>query len=365
MRLEFAIKKDRAKQRQVGGLALGGGDNAAERIGGLEVALVDVRGIKKNIGQRGTAAEGRLRAELGQNQFFDRIIKKSPAGADAGFAIAAKQLAQHAAAEVRTVSQAEAWSEGLVISGSHSSGHSGITRNDQSRGLGTRICAGGIRNGVRCKSLPIVLATTRDSARIYSGILSRPEGFNVTADIGRWRREFPAQAVVESQIGFDLPTVLNEGINRCAANVLALAGALRVAIGEPKKELGILIAVAGKNRVWSAIVECVLAVDVEIIELVEAGAADIGSKLYRVTALHPGKLVGPLKAVSHLRQKTLKIIAEGCAARDAYKRNSGEVCGQPRRNAEIWIGAESGGGGRNRGRVRGSCETKRSSSART
>jgi hypothetical protein len=49
-------------------------------------------GIEKRIGERRTAAEGRLGAELRQNQFLDWIIKKTPSRANAGLAIVARTV---------------------------------------------------------------------------------------------------------------------------------------------------------------------------------------------------------------------------------------------------------------------------------
>ena len=43
--LEFAVKKDRTKQREIGGLALGGRNNAAEGIWSLEIILVHERSV--------------------------------------------------------------------------------------------------------------------------------------------------------------------------------------------------------------------------------------------------------------------------------------------------------------------------------
>ncbi len=88
--LEFAVKKDWAKQGQVSGGAFCGRDNATERIRSCEFTLIHERSIEKDIGERGTASERRLGAELSQHQFFDRIIEKTPAGANAGLAIAAQ-----------------------------------------------------------------------------------------------------------------------------------------------------------------------------------------------------------------------------------------------------------------------------------
>ena len=64
VRLEFSVEKDGAKQRQIGGLTFGGGDDAAERVGSGVLALIHKRSVEEYVGQRGTAAERRLSAKL-------------------------------------------------------------------------------------------------------------------------------------------------------------------------------------------------------------------------------------------------------------------------------------------------------------
>src|ERR1700722_3115809 len=194
VRLEFTKKKNRAKQGQIRGLPFGGRDNAAEGIRSLKVRLVYIRSVEKDIRERRTATERRLSAELGKNQFFDRIVEQAPASANAGLTISAEQFPKNAFGEIGTVRQTNARREGFVIGGGHSGGNAFIARDDQTGGFGTGVGTGGIRDA---KTFPVGRAV-RDSARIDGGILSGPEGLDMPADVGWRRTEFPAQTVVES-----------------------------------------------------------------------------------------------------------------------------------------------------------------------
>src|SRR5579871_449260 len=229
VRAEFSIEKNRAKQRQIGGLALGGGDNSAKRIRTSEVALSHVRSIEKGLSERGTATKGRFGAELGHHQLFDRVIEKSPAGANAGFAIAAENLRQRPTTKVGAIGNANARGKRLVIGRSQSGGNAGVARNHQTGGRGTSVGAGGIRHA---KALPVGLASRVscgvNSAGVNGGILSRPEGLHVAADVFHRGSKFPTQTVVQGQVGLDLPTILNEGIYGGAANIFAMAGTLNI-----------------------------------------------------------------------------------------------------------------------------------------
>ena len=115
---------------------------------------------------------------------------------------------------------------------------------------------------------------------------------------------------------------------------------MSIGISQTEKELGILIAIARNNAVGATVVEGVFAVEIEIIVLIKAGAADINTELVSVIAFHPGQTIGPLKTVPHLWQEALKVVAEGCAAVNVDVRNSGKAGGQPGRDAQIGGGAE-------------------------
>ena len=89
-----------------------------------------------------------------------------------------------------------------------------------------------------------------------------------------------------------------------------------------------MVAIARNNRVGAAIVECVFAVEVEVVKLIEAGAADVHAELKSVVTLHPSQAIGPLKTIPHLRQEALEIIAKLSATRNIDERNAGEVGGK-------------------------------------
>src|SRR5208283_3111685 len=339
MRREFTVEKNRAKQRQVSGLAFNGGNNPVERVRRRDVVCIQLtheRSVKEGIGERRTAAERRLCAELGQHQLFDRVVEKTPTGANAGFATAAEQLRQGTAAEVGTVSDADARSKRLVVRRGHSCGDAGVSRDYQAGWFGAGVSAGGIRH---TETLPIGGARG-DCTRIDGGILSWAEGLDVTANIRRRRGKFPAQAIVQSQVRLELPTVLGEGIDCGAANIFALTGALNIDVCQPEEELGIIVAIGWNDRIGAIVFESIVAIQIEVVVLVEAGAADIDAELEGVIAFYPRQAVGPLKTVPDLGKDAFPIVTELSAAGNVDVRNSRQSRRQPRCNAQLGRGTE-------------------------
>src|SRR5579863_2198736 len=129
--LEVAIQKNRAKQRQVGRLALRGIDDPTEGIRICIIALGYKRSIEKLVVHRGASAKRRFGAELRRNQFLDRIVEKAEAGANTRFAVAAEQFLQRARLNVRTVSDTDARGECLVIGRGQTGGNASIPWDHQ------------------------------------------------------------------------------------------------------------------------------------------------------------------------------------------------------------------------------------------
>src|SRR6202042_613226 len=106
-------------------------------------------------------------------------------------------------------------------------------------------------------------------------ILTGAIGLDVSGDIRERRIEFPTQAVVEGQVGLNLPAILREWINGGGANILPLSRPLGIGIGQTQKVFCIIIPVPREDGVGSGIVKSKFAVDVEIIILIEAGTANV------------------------------------------------------------------------------------------
>src|SRR5581483_2359240 len=185
------------------------------------------------------------------------------------------------------------------------------------------------------EGLEVRNAGGRKLARIDRGILSWPISFHVARDVGRGRIELPAQSVVQSDVRLDFPTVLRKRIKRSAANVFALTRTLRVGVHQPEQKLRVIVTVSGNDRIRSAVSERKFAVDVEIVVLVEAGAANIGPKLESVISFDPSQVIGPLKSISDLRQKSFEVISDSGAAANVDKGHSRQIGRQAGGNPQL------------------------------
>ena len=113
------------------------------------------------------------------------------------------------------------------------------------------------------------------------------------AHVGNRCIQFPAQAVIQGQIGLDLPTVLGKQVQSCAADMLHLSGALPIGTWEAEH-------VVGKHSIANrAIGGCTidkeLAIDVKIKSLVKVLAANICTKFDGVRANNFADAVRPLE----------------------------------------------------------------------
>src|SRR5271168_5193671 len=106
-------------------------NDAGKWIGCLPAALRKVRQIELRIGDKGTATERRLGAELFENELFDGIVEKAEAGAHAGFARAAGEFGQPTVGGVRTPGQTDARSKTLVIGGREAARHARVAGEHQ------------------------------------------------------------------------------------------------------------------------------------------------------------------------------------------------------------------------------------------
>src|SRR5271169_2791432 len=121
MRLEIAVQNDRLESGPILSHAALGADDTVKRIQiSGDTVLTEKRQVKLRLGDSAAPTKWWLSAELGQHKLLDRVIEKSPAGANAGLAGIA-----------RTPGHADAGSEGLVIGCSHARRNAGVARNDQ------------------------------------------------------------------------------------------------------------------------------------------------------------------------------------------------------------------------------------------
>ena len=178
------------------------------------------------------------------------------------------------------------------------------------------------------------LLVRRQNARILGRVLARAEGLHVVKNIGERSIQFPAQTVIQRYGWSQLPAVLREQIDACAAHVLALRRALGVAVGECRADSR-----DSCRCSWTAFevepsnVE--LAAHVVIKSLVKARAADVGAKLELVISLDPSQIVRPHERVSHLRQFALPAVADGESTRDVHEGNACVIARQAGRNAGL------------------------------
>src|SRR5262249_32287360 len=135
-------------------------------------------------------------------------------------------------------------------------------------------------------------AGRRKLTGINGGILAGAEGLDLFADIGQRGVHFPAKAVVQSDVGFDLPAVLREQVKRSGTNLLVLGGALGVSIRQTQEIVWILIGKA--NIVGAASIEDVFAIDVKIEQLIEPLIAGIRTKFQTVAADNFAEVVADL-----------------------------------------------------------------------
>ncbi len=119
------------------------------------------------------------------------------------------------------------------------------------------------------------------------------------ANVGHGSVQFPAQAVVEGQIGSDLPAVLSEQIQPRTAHVLHLGRSLAVRAGQSQQVVGKCC--IAKRAIGRGFVNKEFAVDVEIESLVEALAADVAAEFQRVFSHNLADIVGPLERIAYLR----------------------------------------------------------------
>ena len=151
------------------------------------------------------------------------------------------------------------------------------------------------------------------------GDLSGTERLQAILGVVERSIQFPAQTVVQRQIGFDLPAILREQVESRIANILALGGALEIGVGNAEEVIGIGVAVAHVIRSGGIGIgnEGELAVHVEIEKLIELVAAYIHAELQGVRANGLGEIVRPLERIADLRKFAFPVIADLKAAADA------------------------------------------------
>src|SRR5580658_1883023 len=203
-------------------------DYALKRIWRISAGLIFEGKVEQRVGQRGAATEWRLRAELLQNQLFDRIVENSEAGADAQLPRTSGNLPQEAIAPGRRPSDADARSERFVIGGGETARHTLVSRENKPGGKhgigGARRAA--VRAAIICNQCGAGAVVRIQDARILRCNLAGTKRLQTVAGVVKRRVEFPAQAIVQSQIRLQLETVLREKCYGRVAVVFALGRAL-------------------------------------------------------------------------------------------------------------------------------------------
>src|SRR5437660_4074845 len=215
VRLEFAKQQDGTEDGPIHRLAARRIQYAVERIRIWKSCLRIEGGIKEGLDQEGATAERWLRAELLKHQLLDWVIEHSPAGVNAGFT-----------GSTGTIGDPYAWGERLVIRLGHAGGDAAISRYDQTRWKFSRTvgCATQKRGAV-----------WRYLTGVNAGTLAGPECLHMMTDICKRRVQFPAQAVVQCDIGTNLPTVLREQIHRGGSDILVLCRSLLVGVRQAQQ----------------------------------------------------------------------------------------------------------------------------------
>ena len=137
--------------------------------------LADERRVEHGVGQDGAAAEGRLGAELLENQLLDGVVEHAETRADAGFSSRATGSRPMTTARGKR----------FVVSLGHAGGNSSVARKHQTER----------EHGLSGASL----AAIGGAEHTYQGIvggelagidfrhLAGPEGLHVMADVGQRR----------------------------------------------------------------------------------------------------------------------------------------------------------------------------------
>ena len=156
-----------------------------ERIGIRKSPLwSEKRSIEESVERESASAERRLSAELLQHKLLDRIIEEPPTGAECWSCLRFPDSTKSRSAEQRLCSTSAS-----------------------GRWVRPRLPAPPGRPAVMEEQSVLSVSSI---AWIDRAHLPGPESLHVLADVGNRGVEFPAQAVVQSQVWLDLPTVLGK-----------------------------------------------------------------------------------------------------------------------------------------------------------
>src|SRR4029077_20854687 len=156
--------------------------------------------------------------------------------------------------------------------------------------------------------------------RILGVNRARAECLKTIAQIVVRSVQLPPQTVVQSQIRFQLETVLREQVESRIANILRLSGTLGVEAGFPNEV--VRVEVIGADVVLTTCEVQKLTIYIKEQELIEPRAPNITAEFDGVFADRLGEVVRPLEGVPHLRQFAFKIVTDGEAATDTDIRHT-------------------------------------------
>jgi len=214
---------------------------------------------EERIGYAVADAKRRLRTELFEHELLNRVVEQSPTHTDGGLIRAARKFGERSVLPARTPVQTKARSKRFVIGAEETAGDTFVSGNDESSRGRPGICA------VRCYPRTVELGK-RTKARVAGSGVSRREitrkdcraltgieALHFLADVGEGRVHFPAQAVVQRDVGFEFPAVLGKQVQGGAADELRIGGSLRVRNRQSKQIVckridGSSVVVAARTR---------------------------------------------------------------------------------------------------------------------
>ena len=155
------------------------------------------------------------------------------------------------------------------------------------------------------------------------------------ADIRDGRVQFPAQAVVQGQCRPNFPAILRVQIKGRAAHTFVLRRTLQIRVRKAEKIIGNEIGVSGIIRATPK--EGVIAIDVEVQELVKALAASIRAEFQTVVAGDFTEIIHPLERIPDLGKFPFIVVPDREPTGNGNERHTFVPSPQIRRDPERGI----------------------------
>src|SRR5579864_471965 len=170
-------------------------NHAAERIGGLRAVLTNIWQIKERICDERTAAKGRLRAELFEDQLLDRVVEDAEARANSCFVRTSGEFCQPTFRPSRTPRHSDPRSKGLIVGRGQTARDPFVSGENQSE-WEHRVIGPAPLPAVAWRKPQARGVLHRQPARILSRNLARSKCLQPVTRIEIRCVEFPPQTVV-------------------------------------------------------------------------------------------------------------------------------------------------------------------------